>query len=52
MLFESVLFYLFLPDPGVPGVRSMGPGVCLYVRQIFETLLMLLWLMILPTQYD
>ena len=22
----------FLPDPGVSGVRSMGPGVCLYVR--------------------
>ena len=21
--------WIFLPDPGVSGVRSMGPGVCL-----------------------
>ena len=25
-----------LPDPGVSGVRSMGPGVSIYVRHLFE----------------
>ena len=31
---------MFLPDPGVSGVRSMGPGVSMSVRELFETLLM------------
>ena len=25
----EVVLFSFLPDPGVSGVRSMGPGVCL-----------------------
>ena len=30
----------FLPDPGVSGVRSMGPGVHTSVQELCETLLM------------
>ena len=30
----------FLPDPGVPGVRSMGPGLSMSLQDLFETLLM------------
>ena len=30
----------FLPDPGVSGVRSMGPGLSNSVRHLCETLLM------------
>ena len=32
----------FLPDPGVSGVRSMGPGLSMYLRPtpLVETLLM------------
>ena len=41
----------FLPDPGVSGVRSMGPGVSNYIQDLLETLLMWLWLMMIPTQY-
>ena len=41
----------FLPDPGVSGVRSMGPGVSIYVQELCETLLMWLWLMMISTQY-
>ena len=26
---------IFLPDPGVSGVRSMGPGVCLSVQELW-----------------
>ena len=28
----------FLPDPGVSGVRSMGPGLCTSVQHLFENL--------------
>ena len=44
----------FLPDPGVSGVRSMGPNVgnSLHPRAFVETLLMWLWLIIIATQYD
>ena len=31
---------LFLPDPGVSGVRSMGPGLSNSVQILCETLLM------------
>ena len=42
----------FLPDPGVSGIRSMGPGVSNYLHPtpLVETLLMWLWLMMIPTQ--
>ena len=42
---------IFLPEPAVSGVRSMGPGVPPYIQHLFETLLMWLWLMMIPTQY-
>ena len=42
----------FLPDPGVSGVRSMGPGVSNSLQDHFETLLVWLWLMMIPSQYD
>ena len=37
-----LFMYSFLPDPGVSGVRSMGPGLSIYVtpRPLVETLLM------------
>ena len=45
--FEIMCFLLlFLPGPGVSGVRSMGPGVCLSLQELFETLLMMI-----PIQY-
>ena len=25
----------FLPDPGVSGVRSMGPGLCTYIQHLW-----------------
>ena len=45
---------LFLPDPGVSGVRSMGPGLSMYVttRALVETLLIWPCLMMKPTQYN
>ena len=46
---------VFLPDPGVSGVRSMGPSLSMsvhtYIQELCETLLMLLWLMMIPTEY-
>ena len=54
---ENYIFLDFLPDPGVSGVRSIGPGVCTSLRiralpkPLVETLLMWLWLMMIPTQY-
>ena len=42
----------FLPDPGVSGVRSLGPGVSTSLQDLFETLLVWLWLMMIPSQYD
>ena len=49
------VFVNLLPDPGVSGVRSMGPGVCTSLRtrtlwKFVESLLMWLWLMMIPTQ--
>ena len=36
--FSSVhMIFIFLSDPGVPGVRSMGPVVTEYVRDVFAT---------------
>ena len=32
-----LMMFQFLPDRGVPGVRSMGPGLCLSVKELFET---------------
>ena len=29
MCFKHSTYAIYLPDPGVPGVRSLGPGVCL-----------------------
>ena len=52
--FVVFLFALmFLPDPGVSGVRSMGPGLSnsVHTRPLVETLLMWLWLMMITTQY-
>ena len=40
--------FAFLPDPCVSGVQSMGPGVS--TQALVETLLMWLWLMMIPTQ--
>ena len=40
--------YVFLPDQGVPGVWSMGLGLSNSVQDLFETLLMWLWLMMIP----
>ena len=37
---RPVHIFSFLPDPGVSGVRSMGPGLSMSVRELFETLLM------------
>ena len=38
---------MFLPDPGVPGVRSMGLSLCTYIHtRALETLLMMI-----PSQY-
>ena len=38
---EDAFFFkfclLFLSDPGVPGVRSMGPVVCNKLSDLFET---------------
>ena len=31
----KVRFLWFLPDPGVSGVRSMGPGVSIYVQELW-----------------
>ena len=32
----KVLSHFFLPDPGVSGVRSMGPGVSMSLQELFE----------------
>ena len=31
------VFNQFLSDPGIPGVRSMGPSVCHSLREVVET---------------
>ena len=36
----EITHFAFLPDPGVSGVRSMGPGVHTSVQELCETLLM------------
>ena len=51
------LFLFFLSDPGVLGVRSMGPDVCLWLIElvsepIVETYLMWVWFIKIPTQYQ
>ena len=46
---DQILY--FLSDPGIPGVRSMGPGVWNWLTDVFETLLSWLCLMKIPTQY-
>ena len=42
----------FLSDPGVPGVRSMGPDVTHSLTDYLQTELMRLWLMMSATQYQ
>ena len=46
------IVYTILPYPGVPGVRSMRLYVSLCHWPLVKTLLMSLWLMMIPTQYD
>ena len=42
----------FLSDPGVPGVRSMGPDLTKWLQHYVEIWLMWLWLMRIATQYQ
>ena len=38
-IFGFLMFLdIFLPDPSVSGVRSMGPGLCTSVQHLFENL--------------
>ena len=34
---SPILVHIFLSDPGIPGVRSMGPSLSNWLRYLFET---------------
>ena len=40
------LDYRFLSDPGIPGVRSMGPSVAKSLNDVLLAYLMCLWLIL------
>ena len=50
VLVKKILSH-FLSDPGVPGVRSMGPVVSHKLSYLVQTKLMWLWVMKIRTQY-